>query len=142
MGANMSNTRDAISRLNIDPATTGRMYAAVKAEAVRLLQHCSVEQIIASHTRETAAAHESGHAVVTAAEGMSVRSVRVCVERRPWGGETHRVWGGETTERAPWWLRPEMGTGPYLQRSRIVIAGLCGEIIAGLTHPAVPWMRS
>jgi hypothetical protein len=86
-------------------------------------------------TRDAAVMHEVGHAIVAAAEGQTMQSVRIFSRSTPIG----TAWGG--------WCRPipehdkEWTTGPDssaesdLSRARITIAGLAGEAITGKDKP-------
>lgn len=102
--------RDAITALGAPP----ELETAARRIAAGLL--CLPRR---PETRDAAAEHEAAHAVVAAAEGLAVRSVRVYQRGGCWGGFT--AW-----ENCPP-LTPEGGPGPYLLAARLAVAGWVGE---------------
>jgi hypothetical protein len=84
-------------------------------------------------SREAALAHEAGHVIVAAHEGLSVQSVRIFSRSMPLVGT---VWGGWwTDESKEWTAGPDTSAESDLSRARIVIGGLAGEVACGLDKP-------
>lgn len=81
-------------------------------------------------TRESAIAHEAGHAIAAAAEGLPVTSVSVFIvpDSDDWVGATDH---GVTMTVGP-------ATDPLsdLRQARVTIAGFVGEYISGTHRPA------
>ena len=81
--------------------------------------------------RNAALAHEAGHAIVAAHEGMAIRRVTVfsrCVS----GVE---LWGGLCLEAGGWTTNNDTSADDDLRRARFIIAGLAGEAITGTDKP-------
>ena len=78
-------------------------------------------------TRRTAAFHEAGHAVVFAAEGIPVRTVRIFRDHSSYG----QSWSGRTVEVDAREWRSDSLTPPAkdLRRARVIIAGALAEKI-------------
>jgi hypothetical protein len=83
--------------------------------------------------REAALAHEAGHAIVGAHEGLAIRAVTICSRSVALVG---RVWGGRCIEAGAWTTGPDTTAEDDLRRARFVIAGLAGEAVTGLDTPA------
>jgi|tagenome__1003787_1003787.scaffolds.fasta_scaffold20982690_4 hypothetical protein len=83
--------------------------------------------------RRAAVAHEAGHAIVGAHEGIPVRRVTV-FSRSAFGVE---LWGGCCTEAgAGWTTGPDTTADDDLGRARFIIAGLAAEAITRTDTPA------
>jgi hypothetical protein len=80
--------------------------------------------------REAAIAHEVGHAVVATHEGMTIESVRIFAR-------SATAWSGWCAEKdsKQWTTGPNSRAENDLSRARIIIAGLAGEVMAGLDKP-------
>ena len=76
--------------------------------------------------REAAVVHETGHAIVAAHEGLTVRSVSVYSRSVPNVGV---VWGGWCNGGGPWTSGPDSSAADDLRRARIIVAGLAGEAV-------------
>ena len=77
--------------------------------------------------REAAVAHETGHAIIAAHEGLTVRSVTVFSRSVPNIGV---VWGGWCMDGGgPWTTGPDSSAADDLRRARIIVAGLAGEAV-------------
>jgi hypothetical protein len=85
-------------------------------------------------SREAAIAHEIGHTIVMAHEGLAVQSVRVFFRSMPIFGN---VWGGWCAEKdgKEWTSGPDTSAESDLSRARIVIGGLAGEVACRLDKP-------
>jgi hypothetical protein len=85
-------------------------------------------------SRDAAAAHETGHAIVAAHEGLAVRSVTIFSRSVPPFGT---VWGGWCMDAGGIWTSgPDSSAADDLRRARIIIAGLAGEAATGRDLPA------
>jgi hypothetical protein len=83
--------------------------------------------------REAALAHEVGHAIVGAHEGLTIRSVSICAHDTPGAGV---LWGGRCTEAgAAWTSGPDTTADDDLRRARFIVAGLAGEALTGQDKP-------
>ena len=77
--------------------------------------------------REAALVHETGHAIVAAHEGLTVRSVSIFSRPVPKAG---LVWGGWCIDAGGTWTTgPDTSADDDLRRARIIIAGLAGEAL-------------
>ena len=84
-------------------------------------------------SRDAALAHETGHAIVAAHEGLTVRSVTIFSRSVPNVG---LAWGGWCMDAGGTWTTgPATSADDDLRRARIIIAGLAGEAIAGQDLP-------
>jgi hypothetical protein len=72
--------------------------------------------------RSAALAHETGHAIVGAHEGLTIVEVGV-FERAA------DVWSGVTTESSTWSVDANTPTATALGRARYLIAGIAGEAV-------------
>jgi hypothetical protein len=80
-------------------------------------------------TRDAALAHEAGHAVVAAHEGIIIR--RVTIFSRSIAGVA--CWGGQCMDAGGTWTTgPDTSADDDLRRARMIIAGLAGEALTGL----------
>jgi hypothetical protein len=75
--------------------------------------------------RSAALAHEVGHCIVGAAQGMKIDSVAVFARKGPFG----LAWGGITNEPQGWQFSPAMPTSAVIKRARFILGGLCGELV-------------
>lgn len=83
--------------------------------------------------QEAAIAHEVGHAVVGAYEGLFIENVSVFSRRVPSQVDT---WGGWVSCDGPAWRTgPDTSAANDLSAARMIIAGLAGEAICRLDKP-------
>jgi hypothetical protein len=86
-------------------------------------------------SRDAAIAHEIGHTIVAAAEGVVMQSVRIFSRSTPAG----TAWGGWCTpipeDDKEWTTGPDSSVESDLSRARIIIAGLTAEVMTGLDKP-------
>jgi hypothetical protein len=75
--------------------------------------------------RSSALAHEAGHCIVGAAEGLTIVDVRIFKRDIGYGP----VWCGQTDEVKPWGFDPTTPTATMLARARYIIAGIAAEKI-------------
>jgi hypothetical protein len=82
--------------------------------------------------RDAALAHEAGHTIVAAHEGLTVRRVSI-FSRLVSGVE---LWGGRCMDAGGTWTTgPVTSADDDLRRARMIIAGLAGEAITGQDRP-------
>src|SRR5262249_33502153 len=86
-------------------------------------------------SREAALAHEAGHTIVMAHEGVTVQSVRIFSRSIPISGT---VWGGwcAVDNGEGWPVGPDTSAEHDISVARITIGGLAGEACYGLDKPA------
>jgi hypothetical protein len=105
------------------------LMTAINDEAGRILNQHGLPAF--TMPRNAALAHEAGHAIVAAHEGMAIRRVTVfsrCVS----GVE---LWGGLCLEAGGWTTNNDTSADDDLRRARFIIAGLAGEAITGTDKP-------
>jgi hypothetical protein len=84
-------------------------------------------------SREAALAHEAGHAIVGAHDGLIIRRVTISSRHVPNFG---MVWGGWCMEGGGRWTTgPETTADDDLRRARFIIAGLAAEALTGTDKP-------
>jgi hypothetical protein len=83
-------------------------------------------------SREAALAHEAGHVIVGAHEGVFFRSVTISSRVVPVFGT---AWGGWCASDAGWTTGPDTTAESDLSRARIVIAGFVAEALTGWDKP-------
>jgi hypothetical protein len=83
-------------------------------------------------TRDAAIVHEVGHAIVGAAEGLTIRHIRIFSQSVPPFGV---AWGGQCREVGAWTSGPDTTAESDLRRARFIIAGLAAEKICGMDKP-------
>jgi hypothetical protein len=99
-----------------------RLQAAARRLEERAFLVRTPEQLLAQYSRRQVAAHEAGHAVVMATYGEIPKYVLVHGDKNRWSG---------AVSGAPWKLLVEMGAETYLRPAREIVAGWCGERVAG-----------
>jgi hypothetical protein len=84
--------------------------------------------------REAAIAHEVGHAIVGAHEGLAIKQISIYSQMSPLTGGL--VWAGRCIEKAATWTSgPDTSADDDLRRARFIIAGLAGEVATKLDRP-------
>jgi hypothetical protein len=84
-------------------------------------------------SREAALAHEAGHAIVGAHEGLIIRRVTISSRHVPNFGT---LWGGWCTEGGGRWTTgPDSTADEDFSRARFIIAGLVGEVVTSTHKP-------
>jgi len=101
--------------------------AGIKDAAVRAFAQHGPAAFEAS--RETTVIHETGHAIVGAAEGFRIRELKIFQR-------SATVWGGRCEEDAATWTSgPDSSAEDDLRRARLAIGGLAAEALCGLDKP-------
>src|SRR5437868_1563567 len=126
----MSSTYDATT-LSLPQGAPPELIAAINdAARDRLARHGGAAF---AASREAAAAHEAGHAIVGTHEGIAIRRIKIDSRSDPmfgtrWGGHCFEVgWG--------WTAGPDTSADDDFKRARFIIAGLAGEVVCGLDKP-------
>jgi hypothetical protein len=110
--------------------TPPELVAAIRDAAFHALHEHGAAAFAAP--REAAIMHETGHAIVGAAQGFEIREISIFLRSTP-GGE---VWSGRCIEiGGPWTTGPDSSADDDLRRARFIIAGLAGEAITGVDKP-------
>jgi hypothetical protein len=78
--------------------------------------------------REAAIAHEAGHAIVGAHEGLTIQRVTIFSKPVPHFGPS---WFGECIEATGWTTGPDTTAEADLGRARYIIGGLIAELLTG-----------
>jgi hypothetical protein len=109
------------------------------AELIRIIKDAA-RDALAKHglgafaaSRETAIAHEVGHAIVGTHEGFTILHVTISAQSVPILGYQ---WGGRCMESGKTWTSgPDTTADNDLRRARFIVAGLAGEAATGLHKP-------
>jgi hypothetical protein len=113
--------------------TPPELFAAIEAAARNVLARPGGGLPAFTMTRQAALAHEAGHAIVGAHEGLGVRAVSIFSREVPplgpaWGGRCAWAGGGWTTG-------PETSAEDDLRIGRMIVAGLAGEAVIQQDKP-------
>jgi hypothetical protein len=115
---------------NLQDATPELRRAVVNEFSAALERHG-----IDPATKAQAAAHEAAHVVVAHATGYTVTGVGLqrhsAIGRAFWGGATWRIFPGEEQRKA---VRVQDEPGFAFRSAVNDLAGITGEIVAGLSH--------
>lgn len=117
--------------LPVLPKGTPLQLSAAIAHGTRnALNRHGVSAFIA--TRNAAAAHEAGHAIVGAHQGFTIREITIYSRSTPLG----LMWGGRCKDAdGPWTTGPDSSVDDDLRYARFIIAGLAGEAMTRLDKP-------
>jgi hypothetical protein len=119
-------------KFELPKGTPPEIIAVIENAARNAIDHHGVPAFEMS--RNAAIAHEAGHVIVAAHEGVNFQSVRIFSRSMPPFGE---VWGGWCAEEdgKEWTTGPDTSAESDLSRARIIVAGLAGEAACRLDKP-------